>query len=113
MAAVLIGLVLAGSQYYVGNWRGDLLFLPVALFMGLLSIAVVWFISSRSAEPRFQSATRETISRLVGTADKFLFVLPSPITRQNPSAFPDIAITLEFSELFVINRILSYSVQAF
>lgn len=41
MAAVLIGLVLVGGKYYLGNWRGDMLFLPVALFMGLLLIAAV------------------------------------------------------------------------
>jgi hypothetical protein len=41
MAAVLIGLVLAGGKYYLGNWRGDMLFLPVALFMGLLLISAV------------------------------------------------------------------------
>jgi hypothetical protein len=38
---VLIGLVLAGGRYYLGNWRGDMLFLPVALFLGLLLIAAL------------------------------------------------------------------------
>ena len=41
MAVVLIGLVLAGGKYYLGNWHGDMLFLPVALFLGLLLIAAV------------------------------------------------------------------------
>jgi hypothetical protein len=41
MAVVLIGLVFAGGKYYLGNWRGDMLFLPVALFLGLLLIAAV------------------------------------------------------------------------
>jgi hypothetical protein len=41
MATVLIGLVLVGGKFYLGNWRGDMLFLPVALFMGLLLIAAV------------------------------------------------------------------------
>jgi hypothetical protein len=39
--AVLIGLVFLGGKYYLGNWRGDMLFLPVALFLGLLLIAAV------------------------------------------------------------------------
>jgi len=41
MAVVLIGLVFAGGKYYLGNWRGDTLFLPVALFLGLQLIAAV------------------------------------------------------------------------
>jgi hypothetical protein len=41
MAVVLIGLVVAGGRYYLGNWRGDMLFLPVALFLGLLLIAAL------------------------------------------------------------------------
>ena len=41
MAVVLIGLVFAGGKYYLGNWRGDTVFLPVALFLGLLLIAAV------------------------------------------------------------------------
>jgi hypothetical protein len=39
MAVVLIGLVFAGGKYYLGNWRGDTLFLPVAVFLGPLLIA--------------------------------------------------------------------------
>jgi hypothetical protein len=41
MAVVLIGWVFAGGKYYLGHWRGDTLFLPVALFVGLLLIAAV------------------------------------------------------------------------
>jgi hypothetical protein len=41
MAVVFLGAVFAGGKYYLGNWRGDMLFLPVALFLGLLLIAAV------------------------------------------------------------------------
>ena len=41
MAVVLLGFVLAGGKYYLGNWRGDMLFLPVALFLGLVLVAAV------------------------------------------------------------------------
>ena len=38
---VLVGLAFVGGKYYLGNWRDDMLFLPVALFLGLLLIAAV------------------------------------------------------------------------
>lgn len=41
MAVVLIGLALAGGKYYLGNWRGDMLFLPVALFLATLDCSCI------------------------------------------------------------------------
>lgn len=41
LGAILFVLVLVGGKFYLGNWRGDALFLPVALFLGLLLIAAV------------------------------------------------------------------------
>jgi hypothetical protein len=41
LATVLVGLVLAGGKFYLANWRGNTVFLPVALFLGLLLVAAV------------------------------------------------------------------------
>jgi len=41
LALVLVGLVLAGGRFYVANWRGNTLFLPIALFLGLLLVTAV------------------------------------------------------------------------
>jgi len=41
LAVVLVGLVLVGGKFYLANWRGNFVFLPVALFLGLLLIAAV------------------------------------------------------------------------
>ena len=38
---VLVGLVLVGGRFYVANWRGNTVFLPVALFLGLLLVTAV------------------------------------------------------------------------
>jgi hypothetical protein len=38
---VLVGFVLVGGKLYLANWRGDMLFLPVALFLGFLLVAAV------------------------------------------------------------------------
>lgn len=41
MGAILLVLVLVAGRFYLANWRGDAVFLPVALFLGLLLIAAV------------------------------------------------------------------------
>ena len=41
LALVLVGLVLVGGRFYVANWRGNTVFLPVALFLGLLLVTAV------------------------------------------------------------------------
>jgi hypothetical protein len=41
LAMILVGLVLVGGRFYLANWRGNVVFLPVALFLGLLLIAAV------------------------------------------------------------------------
>ena len=42
LAMVLVCLVLVGGKLYLANWRGNnMVFLPVALFLGLLLIAAV------------------------------------------------------------------------
>jgi uncharacterized protein (DUF983 family) len=41
LGMVLVGLVLVGGKFYLANWRGNMVFLPVVLFLGLLLIAAV------------------------------------------------------------------------
>lgn len=41
LAFVFVGLVLIGGHFYLPNWRGDIVFLPVVLFLGLLLVAAV------------------------------------------------------------------------
>jgi uncharacterized protein (DUF983 family) len=41
LGMVLVGLVLVGGRFYLANWRGNTVFLPVALFLGLLLVASV------------------------------------------------------------------------
>lgn len=41
LALVLAGLVLIGGRFYLANWRGNIVFLPFVLFLGLLLIAAV------------------------------------------------------------------------
>jgi hypothetical protein len=41
LAMVLVGLVLVGGRFYLANWRGNTVFLPVALFLGLLLFVAV------------------------------------------------------------------------
>jgi len=41
LTMVLVGLVLVGGKFYLANWRGNTVFLPVALFLGLLLGAAV------------------------------------------------------------------------
>jgi hypothetical protein len=39
LATILAGSVLLGGKFYLANWRGDAVFLPVAILIGLLLIA--------------------------------------------------------------------------
>jgi uncharacterized protein (DUF983 family) len=41
LGMVLVGLVLVGGKFYLASWRGNMVFLPVALSLGLLLIAAV------------------------------------------------------------------------
>ena len=41
LGLVFIGLVLVASKFYLPNWRGDTVFLPVALLIAILLIAAV------------------------------------------------------------------------
>jgi hypothetical protein len=41
LALVFAGLVLIGGRFYLANWRGNIVFLPFVLFLGLLLIAAV------------------------------------------------------------------------
>lgn len=42
MAVVLVGLVVLGGRFYLANWHGDIVFLPVVLLLGLLLVAAVF-----------------------------------------------------------------------
>lgn len=41
LGLVFIGLILVAGKFYLRNWRGDTVFLPVALFIAVLLIAAV------------------------------------------------------------------------
>jgi hypothetical protein len=41
LVVVLVGFVLVSGKFYLANWRGDIVFLPVALFLGLLLVVAV------------------------------------------------------------------------
>ena len=41
LGLVFSGLILAAGKFYLPNWRGNTVFLPVALFIALLVIAAV------------------------------------------------------------------------
>jgi len=49
-ALVFVALLFVGSKYYLANWKGDAIFLPVALFIGLLLVAA--FIALAARLPR-------------------------------------------------------------
>jgi len=38
-AVIFVGLVLVAGKYFLANWRADAVFLPVALFIGVLLVA--------------------------------------------------------------------------
>ena len=40
-ALILVALVLIAGKFYLPNWKGNIIFLPVALFIGLLLVAAV------------------------------------------------------------------------
>ena len=40
-ALVFAGLVLIGGRFYLPHWRGNVVFLPVVLFLGLLLVAAL------------------------------------------------------------------------
>ncbi|HKW33581.1 MAG TPA: hypothetical protein VJN92_11295 [Candidatus Acidoferrum sp.] len=42
MAIVFVGLVLASGKFYLAHWRGNVVFLPVVVFIGLLLITAVF-----------------------------------------------------------------------
>ena len=41
LAVIFVVLVLVAGKFYLPNWRGNFVFLPVALFIGFLLIAAV------------------------------------------------------------------------
>jgi hypothetical protein len=41
LALVFIGLIVIAGKFYLPNWRGDTVFLPVALFIAVLLLAAV------------------------------------------------------------------------
>jgi hypothetical protein len=40
-AVIFVVLVLVAGKYFLANWKGNAVFLPVALFIGLLLVAAV------------------------------------------------------------------------
>ena len=41
LTLVFVVLVLIGGRFYLATWRGDIVFLPTVLFLGLLLVAAV------------------------------------------------------------------------
>jgi len=41
LVVVLVGFVLVSGKFYLANWRGDIVFVPVALLLGLLLVLAV------------------------------------------------------------------------
>ena len=41
LGLVFLGLILVAGKFYLPNWRGDTVFLPVALFVAVLLVAAV------------------------------------------------------------------------
>jgi hypothetical protein len=40
-AFIFVALVLLAGKFYLPNWKGNIIFLPVALFTGLLLVAAI------------------------------------------------------------------------
>ncbi len=40
-AVIFVALVFVVGEYFLANWKGNVIFLPVALFIGVLLVAAV------------------------------------------------------------------------
>lgn len=49
---ILVALAFVAGSYYLANWKGDVIFLPVALFIGILLVAAVVSMILRASRKR-------------------------------------------------------------